>query len=65
MEFLAESYCIMDMINHILDVSQASPNQSKPNQSGSSKRSVEEATKAIVKMLRDALELQPGEKLGT
>lgn len=54
----------MDMINHIL-ASQASADQSKPDQSGTPKRSVDEITKAIVNMLRDALELQPSEKLGT
>jgi isocitrate lyase len=64
LEFLAETFSIMDMINHIL-ASQASADQSKPDQSGTPKRSVDEITKAIVNMLRDALELQPSEKLGT
>lgn len=55
----------MDMINHVLDASQVSVGQSGPNQSNPSKRTVDEATKTIVNMLRDALELQPNEKLGT
>lgn len=54
----------MDVINHILDASQATVGQSGPNQSNPSKRSVDEVTKTIVNMLRDALELQPSEKLG-
>lgn len=60
LEFLAETYCIMDVVNHILDASQVTVGQSCP-----SKRSVDEATKTIVNMLREALELQPSEKLGT
>lgn len=55
----------MDMINHVLDASQVSAGQSGPNQSNPPKQSVDEATKTIVNMLRDALELQPSEKLGT